>query len=170
MTTSLSLRIGDAERDAAAARLAEHFAAGRLDETEYQDRLTSALATRTEADLLALFADLPPLPEKPATRATRKPVLFGALLAAAVALLFALAAFGRAGGSSSVATPRPGPAGPMSAVPGQGGSPHPLALTDPRTVAVIAVVALVACLAACVAALWLTRRHWSLHRRCSPSR
>lgn len=53
------LRIGDAEREQAARRLGEHFAAGRLDEQEHSERTTAAYAARTQEQLDALFADLP---------------------------------------------------------------------------------------------------------------
>ena len=54
-------RIGDAERDHAAAALRDHLAAGRLDQTEFDERLTQALSARTQADLDPLFRDLPSL-------------------------------------------------------------------------------------------------------------
>jgi hypothetical protein len=52
-------RIGDAERDRAAERLRDHLAEGRLDQIEFDDRLTRALTARTQADLDPLFTDLP---------------------------------------------------------------------------------------------------------------
>ena len=52
-------RIGDAERDRAVGYLQEHMAQGRLDGTEFDERLTRALSARTEADLQPLFEDLP---------------------------------------------------------------------------------------------------------------
>jgi len=60
------LRVGDAERYQAAAALGEHFAAGRLDQGEYDTRVQAAYAGRTRADLQALFTDLPePAPFRP---------------------------------------------------------------------------------------------------------
>ncbi len=59
MTTAASLRVGDAERDAAVSALAEHYAAGRLDQEEYDERSDQALSARTDADLGTLFVDLP---------------------------------------------------------------------------------------------------------------
>jgi hypothetical protein len=53
------LRIGDVERDAAVAALGEHFAAGRLDKQEYDERAAIAWAARTAGDLTPLFVDLP---------------------------------------------------------------------------------------------------------------
>ncbi|MGZ8742694.1 MAG: DUF1707 SHOCT-like domain-containing protein [Nocardioides sp.] len=54
-----SLRIGDAEREAAAQALGEHFAAGRLTRDEYDERAERVWAARTVADLRPLFTDLP---------------------------------------------------------------------------------------------------------------
>jgi len=53
------MRVGDAEREAAAAELREHFASGRLDQEELEMRLSAVFAARTRGDLNALFADLP---------------------------------------------------------------------------------------------------------------
>lgn len=54
-----SLRVGDAERDEAIRLLGEHFAAGRLDHQEYDERSSRALGARTFGDLDVLFRDLP---------------------------------------------------------------------------------------------------------------
>jgi hypothetical protein len=62
MTMSTSrppLRIGDIERDAAAAALSEHYANGRLTKSEYDERLGAIWAAKFDADLGPLFADLP---------------------------------------------------------------------------------------------------------------
>jgi hypothetical protein len=53
------LRVGDTERFQAATALGEHFAAGRLDQDEYDQRVRDAYAARTRADLERLFPDLP---------------------------------------------------------------------------------------------------------------
>jgi len=53
------LRIGDAERDGAAAALGEHYAAGRLTKDEYDERAERVWAARFGTDLEPLFADLP---------------------------------------------------------------------------------------------------------------
>jgi len=53
------VRIGDAERDAAAAALGEHFASGRLTREEFDERLEQAWAARTVDDVDPLFVDLP---------------------------------------------------------------------------------------------------------------
>ena len=52
-------RIGDAERDRATELLRDHLAEGRLDQLEFDERLTRALTARTQADLDPLFTDLP---------------------------------------------------------------------------------------------------------------
>jgi len=64
------LRVSDAEREAVSGRLAEHFAAGRLDQAEFDDRVGRAMSAKTRGDLRGLFADLsetgaPAVPELP---------------------------------------------------------------------------------------------------------
>jgi Domain of unknown function (DUF1707) len=89
-----SVRIGTAEREAAASALSEHFAAGRLDQDELEERLDRAYAAKTAADLDPLFQDLP-RPGSPvavsqpdrapaAGRSTGRSALLIALLAFAV--------------------------------------------------------------------------------------
>lgn len=53
------MRVSDAEREAAAAELREHFASGRLDQEELEMRLSAVFAARTRGDLSTLFTDLP---------------------------------------------------------------------------------------------------------------
>ncbi len=70
MYSDQHLRVSDAEREAVADRLAEHFAAGRLDQAEFDDRVGRAMSARTRVDLRGLFADLsetgaPAVPELP---------------------------------------------------------------------------------------------------------
>jgi Domain of unknown function (DUF1707)/2TM domain len=55
-----SARIGDAERDATVILLGDAAAEGYLTRDELDTRLETALTARTEADLLALRADLSP--------------------------------------------------------------------------------------------------------------
>ena len=57
------LRIGDAERDAALELLQSHYAAGRLDTEEFEERMTAALAAHHQDELDALFTDLPEDPQ-----------------------------------------------------------------------------------------------------------
>lgn len=60
--SAAQIRIGDAERQSAVARLQDHFAAGRLSWDELDERLGIAWAARTQGDLSGLFADLPAEP------------------------------------------------------------------------------------------------------------
>src|SRR5919197_1227188 len=53
------LRVGDAERNRVVDQLAEHHAAGRLTQAEFEDRMASALTARTGTDLEPLLRDLP---------------------------------------------------------------------------------------------------------------
>jgi len=54
-----ALRIGDAERDAAAADLGEHYAAGRLTLNELNERLDAVFSSKTFGQLTRIMADLP---------------------------------------------------------------------------------------------------------------
>lgn len=62
------LRASDEERERVAAELREHFTQGRLDITEFEDRLARAYAARTGHDLEKLRADLPSPPTPAAAR------------------------------------------------------------------------------------------------------
>jgi hypothetical protein len=53
------MRVSDAERQAVADRLGEHFADGRLDQEEFDERVGRAMSAKTRADLSGLFDDLP---------------------------------------------------------------------------------------------------------------
>jgi uncharacterized membrane protein len=53
-----TLRLSDAEREEAIARLGEHYAAGRLDKDEYDERSDAVWSARTRGDLRPVFADL----------------------------------------------------------------------------------------------------------------
>lgn len=83
-------RIGDAEREQAAAALGDHYAAGRLDHSEYSERLDAIWTARTRGDLDVLFHDLPRLtpPQPPVRRGRgRLPFPVIALLALVVGAL-----------------------------------------------------------------------------------
>jgi Flp pilus assembly protein TadB len=69
------LRIGDAEREAAARELGEHFAQGRITADEHSERLEQIWAARTAADLAPAFRDLPRprVAQQPTRSATRTP-------------------------------------------------------------------------------------------------
>jgi hypothetical protein len=66
MTEPSDIRVGDADRDRAAADLGEHYAAGRLTQDEHAERLDAIWTARTRADLAPIFEDLPTTrPESP---------------------------------------------------------------------------------------------------------
>ena len=84
------MRVSDAERQAVADRLAEHFSSGRLDQAEFDERVGKAMSAKTRADLKGLFEDLPETGAPAATdpagptgqlrRRHRHPVLLVALI------------------------------------------------------------------------------------------
>lgn len=84
------MRVSDAERQAVADRLAEHFSSGRLDQAEFDDRVGRAMSAKTRADLNGLFDDLPETGAPAATDRTdltgqprrrhRHPILLAALI------------------------------------------------------------------------------------------
>jgi Domain of unknown function (DUF1707) len=59
MADGYNVRVGDADREAVAAQLREHFADGRLTQEELNERLDQAFAARTKADLNTVMRDLP---------------------------------------------------------------------------------------------------------------
>src|ERR1700736_301535 len=56
---SPAVRASDRERDAVVQRVQQAFAEGRLDDTEFDERMRAALTARTHAELDILLADLP---------------------------------------------------------------------------------------------------------------
>ena len=69
-------RIGDVERDAQVSALGTHLGAGRLTMTEFEGRLDTVYAARTQAELDEVLADLPP-----SSPPTREPTRAGVPLA-----------------------------------------------------------------------------------------
>ena len=61
MATGSNIRVGDADRDATATQLREHYAAGRLTLDELNERLEQTFTARTGTDLNAVMRDLPSL-------------------------------------------------------------------------------------------------------------
>jgi hypothetical protein len=83
------LRISDAERERAAAELAEHYALGRLTTAEHAERLDRIWAARTRGELAPVFGDLPgavvpAVPERVRRRPGRAPFRVFPLLAVVV--------------------------------------------------------------------------------------
>jgi hypothetical protein len=54
-----NMRVSDAERQAVADRLAEHYGEGRLDQAEFDERVGRAMSAKTRGDLEGLLDDLP---------------------------------------------------------------------------------------------------------------
>lgn len=74
-----NLRVSEAEREEASARLAEHYATGRLSDDDYYERLDAVWSARVRADVDMLFTDLPKTvaqPPRTAVRARRRPRAF----------------------------------------------------------------------------------------------
>ena len=59
MATGPDIRVGDAEREAVAAQLREHYGDGRLTLDELNERLDQTFAAKTNRDLAAVTTDLP---------------------------------------------------------------------------------------------------------------
>jgi hypothetical protein len=67
MATGADWRVSDAEREAAAGQLREHYAAGRLSMDEFRARLDAAYAAGTARELGRVTADLPAAGPAPGT-------------------------------------------------------------------------------------------------------
>jgi hypothetical protein len=53
------IRVSDAERNSVAELLGQHYAEGRLDQAELDERVNAAMAAKTRGDLAGMFDDLP---------------------------------------------------------------------------------------------------------------
>lgn len=83
------LRVSDAERTQVADTLSKHYAEGRLDQAEFDERLQRAMSAKTRSDLAGLLSDLPPLegpPSPPPHRHRRSGLLLIAFVFVAAAL------------------------------------------------------------------------------------
>ena len=89
------LRVSDAERDAVVTELGEHFGQGRLDQAEFDERVSKALSARTGRDLGGLLADLPPARAESSTPQPGvqfpRPLILVPLLIAAILIAVAAA-------------------------------------------------------------------------------
>ena len=59
MATGYNVRVGDADREAVAGQLREHYADGRLTLEELDERLDQTFAAKTKTDLNTVMRDLP---------------------------------------------------------------------------------------------------------------
>ncbi|HLJ98973.1 MAG TPA: DUF1707 domain-containing protein [Streptosporangiaceae bacterium] len=64
MVSGPNMRVGDAEREAVASQLREHYADGRLTLDELNERLDLTLSAKTRADLNGVLRDLPAAPRQ----------------------------------------------------------------------------------------------------------
>ena len=97
-SSSQTMRVSDAERQAVVDRLATHFADGRLDHAEFDERVGQAMSAKTHADLSGLFADLPEsapqaAPSVPRRRRPHPHPVLGLVLLVVVVLAAAHAVF-----------------------------------------------------------------------------
>jgi uncharacterized membrane protein len=53
------IRVSDAERNSVAELLGQHYADGRLDQAEFDERISRTMSAKTRGDLTGLFDDLP---------------------------------------------------------------------------------------------------------------
>jgi Domain of unknown function (DUF1707) len=88
------IRVSDADRNAVAELLTQHYADGRLDQAEFDQRVGQAMAAKTRGDLAGLFDDLPETDAAAAGpavpyRARRRGGIAGPLLLIALALICA---------------------------------------------------------------------------------
>jgi Flp pilus assembly protein TadB len=59
------MRVSDAERSEIAETLSKHYSDGRLDQSEFNERLQRAMSAKTRGDLADLLVDLPPIVAAP---------------------------------------------------------------------------------------------------------
>jgi Domain of unknown function (DUF1707) len=96
----MNMRIGDAERQQVADALSTHYAEGRLDVNEFNERMSQAMAAKTRADLAGLLTDLPS--SAPGALPAPKPVRHRSRLLAMVLLAIVIAGAASALGRPSI--------------------------------------------------------------------
>ncbi|WP_216899915.1 DUF1707 SHOCT-like domain-containing protein [Nocardia alni] len=69
-------RAGDAERQQVADLLARHLGAGRIDLTEYDQRVAQVWAATTREDLQVVLSDLPTLSKRETPQRNSHPIRF----------------------------------------------------------------------------------------------
>jgi hypothetical protein len=89
--TRPDLRVGTAERSEVADALSQHYAEGRLDTTEFNERTELAMTAKTRANLSTLLSDLPGHAAGPPLPARRR--WTPRFSSVAVLVLLAVAAF-----------------------------------------------------------------------------
>ena len=94
------IRVSDADRNAVAEQLGVHYADGRLDQAEFDERISRTMAAKTRGDLAGLFDDLPDSgsagtpgaagpggPTAPYTRPRRRSGAFRSIILLAIVIL-----------------------------------------------------------------------------------
>lgn len=95
-----ALRVSDAERADVADRLSKHYGDGRLDQTEFNERMERAMNAKTRGDFTGLFSDLPDLNEPgaaapaPANRSASRSPMYRLVLV--ILIIVAAALLGQA--------------------------------------------------------------------------
>jgi len=85
-----NMRVSDAERNEVADTLSKHYADGRLDPTEFKERLDRAMAAKTRGDLAGLTTDLPPVAPSAPVPAPRRRVPWVLIALVAVIALWSV--------------------------------------------------------------------------------
>jgi len=83
------VRVSNAERSEVADALSKHYADGRLDDTEFKERLDRAMGAKTRSDLSGLLTDLPSTAVEAAAPRPRRRVAVFAIVTVAVVLAIA---------------------------------------------------------------------------------
>lgn len=91
---SSQMRVSDAERHEIAEQLSQHYADGRLDDEEFNERVSAAMAAKTRADLEPLLFDLPRLDQGDQPVPTSQPSHGHGVLRLALFVALALFALG----------------------------------------------------------------------------
>ncbi len=87
-----TLRLSDADREAAVALLGEQYAVGRLTKDEFDERSDAVWTAKTQGDLAPVFADLPARsPARPAPNRRRPSPRWSIPLVPVLFVLIALA-------------------------------------------------------------------------------
>jgi Flp pilus assembly protein TadB len=73
--SSSDVRVSDAERSDVADALSRHYADGRLDQAEFNERVDRAMKAKTRADFRGLLDDLPDLADGPGSLGAEPPAM-----------------------------------------------------------------------------------------------
>lgn len=88
-----NLRVSDADRSAVADQLSKHYADGRLNSDEFNQRMEQAMNAKTQGDLSGLLDDLPAAEEPAGAEPAGRPRSPLRVLAIICLIVFAAVAF-----------------------------------------------------------------------------